>query len=328
MSGELVAAIQAGATRNLYVAGVPENVTAEDLSAVFGRIGQIESVRVMRIQGNGYVNYTSVESAVMAREQYQGVRALALFPNGMCPEPDREIKITFTTAQQNCRRKLVEGLGGGRGGGAMMGGSMGRGMGGGGMAGGRGGGAGGAHVKGAIPQQQSRSIYVGNLPHGVDIGAVAELAVPYGLLESVKFFQTYAFLNFVDEAAAAAFWQGGQPGSAGLFLRGRSLLVNWGRPLPTDQTVWRAIERGATRHLAVGPTNPNTTQAQVAEIIAPLGEIETVHLQPDRGFAIVNMLNISSAISVKDALHGKNMGDFSLEVSYTQPFGRGTSERR
>lgn len=79
--------------------------TPDALSKKFIPFGAIESVRVMRVQGNGYVNFCSIESAVRAREAYRGVRIDQLFPEETKPdEAYKELQVTFTTAQQNCRR--------------------------------------------------------------------------------------------------------------------------------------------------------------------------------------------------------------------------------
>lgn len=131
-------------------------------------VGPIESVRVMRQSRNGYVNFCSIESAVKARDAFNGVRASALFPTLNTPiEQDKEIQITFTTAQQNCRRNLNRDGRGGRG-----------------DHGGRGGGRGdtGSGRSGFIDFKQlqpSRSIYIGNLPHGTEVRMLSELSNPY-----------------------------------------------------------------------------------------------------------------------------------------------------
>jgi len=81
----------------------------------------------------------------------------------------------------------------------------------------------------------------------------------------------------------------------------------------------QAREKQATRHLAVGPTNPQTTQAQVAEIVQPYGELESVYLFPERGHAIVTMLQLKDSVSAQDALDRKDMGGFHLSVSFSRP---------
>ena len=110
-----------------------------------------QSVRVMR-SGVGYVNFCAVESAIQARERYAGQRVTLLIPEASGPEAEKELQVTFTTAQQLCRRRVgvpvgLSGRGGGRGvGGMQMGGEFGgRGKGGGFENGGKGkGGLGGS----------------------------------------------------------------------------------------------------------------------------------------------------------------------------------------
>lgn len=218
---DLAAAIQNGATRNLYLGNLPESTTVEHIMSHFGGFGQIESVRVMRNHGCGYVNFCSVESAINARERYAGQRVGQIVPEAVGAESEKELQVTFTSAQQNCRRRVAPvGKGAGRG---AMDFSRGRGFDG----RGRGGGL-----------QRSRSVYVGNLPQGVTLSDLSELALPYGPLESLRWMgQAYAFLNFTDELTAANFWEAGQPGRAGVFLRGVRLLLNWAKAPPLDSAV-------------------------------------------------------------------------------------------
>lgn len=56
----------------------------------------------------------------------------------------------------------------------------------------------------------------------------------------------------MEDAESERFWQSGQtgPGSLGPVLRGRDLMTNWGRPLPSD-------------------------------LIMPFGDLESVYLQPE-----------------------------------------------
>jgi len=312
LSPELRDQIMQGATRNLYIGNLQDAITPDFLEERFGSMGPIESVRVMRQSRNGYVNFCSIESAVKARDAFNGVRASALFPTLNTPiEQDKEIQITFTTAQQNCRRNLNRDGRGGRG-----------------DHGGRGGGRGdtGSGRSGFIDFKQlqpSRSIYIGNLPHGTEVRMLSELSNPYGLIESIRFFTTYAFLNFVDEADAAKFWHNGQQSTGqGIFLRGRQCMVNWAKCPPLDNSIRRAVqEKGATRHIEVGPINHQTTEPQVAELVKQFGEIESIRLTPERGVAIVTMTTIAESLAAQEALHGLKMGDnppWHLDVKYTR----------
>ena len=133
-------------------------------------------VRVMRNYGTGYVNYCSIESAIQARERYQAHKVSELLPETVGPDAEKELHVTFTSAQQNCRRRsgLPPGAGGKGMGVGGVGGMGGKGVGG--MMGGKGGFDGGkGGGKGGPALQRSRSIYVGNLPQGVSLADLSEL---------------------------------------------------------------------------------------------------------------------------------------------------------
>ena len=179
----------------------------------------------MRNHGTGYVNFCSVEAAIQARERYAGQKMSVLMPEATGPEGEKELQVTFTSAQQNARGRVGGkgkggGMGGGFGGTQMQGGQFG-GKGKGGFDGGRG--------KGG-PLEPSRSVYVGSLPAGVTLAELSELAVPFGMLESLRWMgQPFAFLNFVELDHAVALWEAGQHGRGpGIWMRGQRLTINWG----------------------------------------------------------------------------------------------------
>ena len=226
----------------------------------------------MRNSGTGYVNFTSIEAALAARETLTQQRLCDVLP---C-EPgqgDEPMQISFTSAQQNCRRRQ-EMRGGGMGGG-----------GGGGMGGGGRGVLADAIAQGMAQVQQrhaprnkgpatgpSRSIYVGNLPPTITMPVLASLAVPWGLLESLRFMpqQTYGFLTFAEEPDAVRFWEAGQSGR--ISLQGQRLVLNWARVPPYDPVLSRKIDDGATRHLQARP--------RIAAPHRPRISAEAGHLSP------------------------------------------------
>ena len=269
---------------------------------------------------NGYVNYCSIESAVQARNHFRGVNIMELFPEETKPdEAYKELQVTFTTAQQNCRRPRLNGSGAVQSGmgNTLMNTQGGRG--GGGMSGGRGGGGGKGGKGGA--GQPCRSIYVGSLPTGTEVRQLSELAGPYGEIESIKFLEFFAFVNFMEESDAMIFWQQGQQGN--ILLHGKPLMINWGKQPPPDARVRNAIaERGATRQIEVGPVNGDTRSDQVAQLVKPHGEVEAVRLVPERGFAVVTMVSLNDAVTAQQSLHNLKMGD-NPPWSLTCNFHRG-----
>ena len=59
-------AIQEGATRNIYVGGIPDTLTEEQLKADFAQYGEIELVNTFREKKCAFVNFTSVVNAIAA----------------------------------------------------------------------------------------------------------------------------------------------------------------------------------------------------------------------------------------------------------------------
>ncbi|KAI9356098.1 hypothetical protein BD770DRAFT_109868 [Pilaira anomala] len=59
-------AINQGATRNIYIGGIPETLTEEKLRADFSSYGEIELVNTFREKKCAFVNFTSIQNAVTA----------------------------------------------------------------------------------------------------------------------------------------------------------------------------------------------------------------------------------------------------------------------
>ncbi|KAL3903712.1 MAG: hypothetical protein SGPRY_011564 [Prymnesium sp.] len=96
---ELWQAIRNGATRNLYVANVPESLNDVQITALFAPFGELESVRVGPQKGAAFVNYTSIAAAIKAKDN---VNRQVSAPTGA--ESATKLLINFTSAQQNCMR--------------------------------------------------------------------------------------------------------------------------------------------------------------------------------------------------------------------------------
>ena len=120
------------------------------------------------------------------------------------------------------------------------------------------------------PLEPSRSVYVGSLPAGVTLAELSELAVPFGMLESLRWMgQPFAFLNFVELDHAVALWEAGQHGRGpGIWMRGQRLTINWGKAPVLDPAVVKLVENGATRHLRLSNISNQVTRQQVGPLPA------------------------------------------------------------
>lgn len=153
---------------------------------------------------------------------------------------------------------------------------------------------------------------------------LSELALPFGLLESLRWMgRDYAFLNFILEEQAVAFWQAGQPTGPGIYLHGVRLMLNWAKAPALDPQLLKLVENGATRHLKVSNISHQTTRQQLGELFKQYGEVESVQPLPQEGSALVNLTSVSAAIAAKDSLDGLTMGGgntpWTIRVSYVRP---------
>ncbi|KAG5457775.1 MAG: hypothetical protein BJ554DRAFT_2132, partial [Olpidium bornovanus] len=69
---DVLAAVQVGASRNVYLGGIEDNVNEDQLRADFSAFGEIELVNILREKSCGFVNFTTVSAAMKAVE---GMRA-------------------------------------------------------------------------------------------------------------------------------------------------------------------------------------------------------------------------------------------------------------
>ena len=99
LAWQLWHAIRNGATRNLYVANVPETISDAELTALFTPFGEMESIRIGPKKGAAFINYTSIAAAIKAKENVHKQTTIV----GADPAP-KPLLINFTSAQQNCMR--------------------------------------------------------------------------------------------------------------------------------------------------------------------------------------------------------------------------------
>merc|ERR1719440_2723102 len=72
LTRDLLHAIRNGATRNLYVANVPEHLTDASLSSTFSAYGELESVRLVPKKHAAFVNIVTISSAMKAKDSMHG----------------------------------------------------------------------------------------------------------------------------------------------------------------------------------------------------------------------------------------------------------------
>lgn len=68
LPAQIALAVGAGASRNVYVGNIEENMTEDQLKADFSEYGEIELVNTLREKSCAFINFTNLSSAIKAIE--------------------------------------------------------------------------------------------------------------------------------------------------------------------------------------------------------------------------------------------------------------------
>ncbi|KAG1839919.1 hypothetical protein DFJ58DRAFT_859108 [Suillus subalutaceus] len=218
---------QSNASRNVYLGGLDENTTEEQLRDDLSRFGLIDQVKIVRDKNIGFVHFLSISVATKV-------------VNTLPTEPawaGKRVQLrqgSLPTAQSLVAQSanLSPAAGPNHFGSPfspypfttdMTGG-----------------------------QTLNRTVYLGNIHPETTTEDLCN-AIRGGVLQSVRYMQDkhIAFVTFVDPAAAFTFYQ--VASYQGLTLNNRRLKIGWGKnsgPLPPSLAL--AVHSGATRNVYVG----------------------------------------------------------------------------
>lgn len=302
---EIQEAIDQGATRNLFVAGIG-GASEHVLSALFLQFGDIENIVCMPRKGFGFVNMTSVKKAIEAKTMCdeQGIdlggRRLVVkyAKEGVNARDPRTVmqqpvyNPTMYSPRQQYGQPSPHGgqpspHGGSPHGGQQMrpyqprpGSMTGPGM------------------------PGSRALYLGNLAEEVTNSDLCKLGNKFGALELVRLNQDKknGFINFVDAACAEEMFMSAQERPIVLF--NTPVRIGWAKSAPLRPEIQEAISQGATRNLYIGGISDNITEDNLKELIAPYchGEFDGVHILRQKKIGFVNLISVKAAIQAKQAL--------------------------
>lgn len=115
LSHQVVGAVRQGATRNVYIGAINESFTEERLRLDFAQFGETELVNILREKNCGFVNFTSIESAVKAVE---GIRRNPAYANvkvgfgrDRCGNPSRTPKVNLNKPSNEQDQSTEDGNG-------------------------------------------------------------------------------------------------------------------------------------------------------------------------------------------------------------------------
>ncbi|CUA66996.1 RNA-binding protein MRN1 [Rhizoctonia solani] len=309
---------QSNASRNVYLGGLDENMTEEQLRDDLSRFGLIDQVKIVRDKNIGFVHFLSIsvatkvvatlptEPAWAGKRVNYGKDRCAYVPKSQQTQGNAMATAAATAGLSGFTPFSPLANAGGFGLGvpgfdsptspafAMA-----------------------AAAAAAAGSQMNRTVYLGNI-HPETTAEDLCNAIRGGVLQSIRYMQDkhIAFVTFVDATSAFTFYQVAT--YQGMTLNNRRLKIGWGKnsgPLPPALAI--AVHSGATRNVYIGNIEDfeNFSEEKLRRDFEEFGDIELINFLKEKGAAFINFTNIASAIKAIDAV--KNREPYSgLRVSY------------
>ncbi|KAI0128373.1 hypothetical protein BJ170DRAFT_324954 [Xylariales sp. AK1849] len=290
---------QSGASRNVYLGNLPEDISDEELREELGKFGAIDTIKIVREKNIAFVHFLSVANAMKAVQQlpqepkwqsprrvYYGkdrcayvsktqqqnaAQYLGIAPGyaHMLTGADRDV-ISSALAQQSVAAAAV------------------------------------ATTAGGINNLGNRTIYLGNIHPETTIEEICNV-VRGGLLHHIRYIpdKHICFVTFIDPTAAASFYA--LSNLQGLMIHNRRLKIGWGKhsgALPP--AIALAVSGGASRNVYIGNLDDTWTEERLRQDFSEFGEIELVNTLREKSCAFVNFTNIANAIKAIEAIRSKD----------------------
>ncbi|PPJ52001.1 hypothetical protein CBER1_09628 [Cercospora berteroae] len=289
---------QSGASRNVYLGNLSEDVSEEELREDLSKFGPIDTVKIVREKAIGFVHFLSIGNAIKAvtqlpqepkwqapRRVYYGKDRCAYVSKtqqqnaaqylGIAPGyahvlngADRDL-ITNALAQQSVAAAAV------------------------------------ATTAGGVNNLGNRTVYLGNIHPETTIEEICNV-VRGGLLHHIRYIpdKHICFVTFIDPTSAASFYA--LSNLQGLMIHNRRLKIGWGKhsgALPP--AIALAVSGGASRNVYIGNLDETWTEDRLRQDFQEYGEIELVNTLREKSCAFVNFTNIANAIKAIEAVRGK-----------------------
>ena len=290
---------QSGASRNVYLGNLPEEVSENELRDDLSKYGPIDTVKIVREKAIGFVHFLSIGNAIKAvtqlpqepkwqapRRVYYGKDRCAYVSKtqqqnaaqylGIAPGyahvlngADRDL-ITNALAQQSVAAAAV------------------------------------ATTAGGVNNLGNRTVYLGNIHPETTIEEICNV-VRGGLLHHIRYIpdKHICFVTFIDPTSAASFYA--LSNLQGLMIHNRRLKIGWGKhsgALPP--AIALAVSGGASRNVYIGNLDETWTEERLRQDFQEYGEIELVNTLREKSCAFVNFTNIANAIKAIEAVRGKD----------------------
>ncbi|KAK9479937.1 hypothetical protein V1514DRAFT_346537 [Lipomyces japonicus] len=293
----IVAVQQSGASRNVYLGNLPDDISEDEIREDLGRFGAIDTIKLVREKPIGFVHFLSISSAIKAvqqlpqepkwqsrkvfygkdrcayvskTQQQNAAQFLGISPGyeHLVASADRDI-LSNALAQQSAAAAAV------------------------------------ATTAGGMANLGNRTVYLGSIHPETTIEEICNV-VRGGLLHHIRYIpdKHICFVTFVDPTAAAQFFA--MSNVQGLMIHNRRLKIGWGKhsgPLPTSIAL--AVTAGASRNVYIGNIDDSWTEDRLRQDFSEFGEIELINTLREKSCAFVNFTNIANAIKAIEGIKQK-----------------------
>ena len=297
-SSVALAVQQSSASRNVYLGGLPGEITDADIRESVGKFGPIDTIKIVREKAIAFVHFLSISTAMKAvaqlpqepewqapRRVYYGKDRCAYVSKtqqqnaaqylGIAPGyahvlngADRDL-ISNALAQQSVAAATV------------------------------------ATTAGGVTNMGNRTVYLGNIHPETTIEEICNV-VRGGLLHHIRYIpdKHISFVTFIDPTSAASFYA--LSNLQGLMIHNRRLKIGWGKhsgALPP--AIALAVSGGASRNVYIGNLDDSWSEERIRQDFSEYGEIELVNALREKSCAFVNFTNIANAIKAIEGIRGR-----------------------
>ncbi|QSL65836.1 hypothetical protein MERGE_000114 [Pneumocystis wakefieldiae] len=292
----MLAVQQSGATRNVYLGNLPENVTEEEIKEDLSKFGTIDQIKIIRNKGIGFVHFLSISNAMKAVQQlpmeHKWANRKISYGKDRCAQSFRHhstiphdpillnnLGMNHLTSQMTAMNLILPNY------------------------------ANYHNLGHSCPDSRSmignRTVYLGNIHPETTVEEICNV-IRGGILHNIKYFpeKHICFVAFVNPASAMLFYNISV--TQGLVIRNRKLKIGFGKHsglLPSSIAI--AVASGATRNIYIGNISENITVVKLKKDFSEWGEIELVNLLKEKNCAFVNFTNISDALKAIEGIKTK-----------------------
>jgi RNA recognition motif-containing protein len=289
---------QSGASRNVYLGNLPDDVSEQELREDLNKFGAIDTIKMVREKNIAFVHFLSISNAlktvtqlpqdpkwqpprrvfygkdrcayVSKTQQQNAAQYLGIAPGyaHVLNGADRDL-ISNALAQQSVAAAAV------------------------------------ATTAGGVNNLGNRTIYLGNIHPETTIEEICNV-VRGGLLHHIRYIpdKHICFVTFIDPTSAASFYA--LSNIQGLMIHNRRLKIGWGKhsgALPP--AIALAVSGGASRNVYIGNLDESWSEERLRQDFAEYGEIELVNTLREKSCAFVNFTNIANAIKAIEGMRGR-----------------------